>query len=121
MDRVRVLRIITRLNLGGPAIQALHLHEAFSGEFSTLLVAGALSEGEVPLCRELGPNVVRVMDLKREPSLRGDVRAFLELRRVVKAFRPHVVHTHMAKAGFLGRLAALTVRPRPKPVRRARC
>jgi glycosyltransferase involved in cell wall biosynthesis len=108
-----VVRIITRLNIGGPARQALALSKELS-DFDTVLVAGRPTaiEGELR-----DPDVpVQYAPLVRAVRPATDVAAFRHLRRVVKNAGPVIVHTHMAKAGALGRLAALTVRPRPRTV-----
>ena len=108
-----VARIITRLNVGGPARQALALSKHVPG-FRTTLIAGrpTPSEGELT-----DPDVpVRYVPLVRPLRPVTDVAAFREVRRVLVAERPAIVHTHMAKAGALGRFAALTIRPRPRTV-----
>jgi len=110
----RVLRAITRLNIGGPARQALLLTHALSPEFATTLVAGApaLAEGELedPRVRPVRAPLVRA------PSPPNDARALAQLRRLMTSERPAIVHSHMAKAGALSRIAARTLRDRPKIV-----
>jgi len=60
--------------------------------------------------------LVRIRGFGRDPSPTADARALFEIRRQMADFRPHIVHTHTAKAGVLGRLAAMTCRPRPATV-----
>lgn len=117
-ERVRVLRVIGRLNMGGPAHQAALLsgRRFFPDRYETLLVHGSLPAGEASLAdlsREEGATMRFLPELS--PSVRPtrDARALLKLIRIARAFRPHIVHTHTAKAGFIGRQAALAVRPRP--------
>jgi glycosyltransferase involved in cell wall biosynthesis len=101
-----VLRVITRLNVGGPARQALILSRSLSEYgFRSELVVGSEGAREGTLLPE-GHPVTRVPDLRREVNPRSDLRAFRALRRVFRARRPDVVHTHLAKAGALGRFAA---------------
>ncbi|MCU1386377.1 MAG: hypothetical protein JWL71_5074 [Acidobacteria bacterium] len=106
---MRVLRIITRLNVGGPSIQAITLSDRLAGRgFETLLVHGQLGAGEGDM-RYLLPSSVAVRHL---PALRRplapahDALALAQLIDLLRHTRPDIVHTHMAKAGTLGRLAA---------------
>jgi len=116
--RLRVLQVIGRLNMGGPAhVAALLSGRRFDPDrYEALLVHGSLAAGEASLAdlaEEEGARMRFLADLQQPVSPRRDSRALLKLVRLVRAFRPHVVHTHTAKAGFLGRQAALAVRPRP--------
>jgi glycosyltransferase involved in cell wall biosynthesis len=108
---VRVLRIITRLNIGGPAIQAVRLSTALTAAgFDTCLVHGRVGEDEGDmgyLLPDGGAHVRCLPALQRSIAPARDARAFLALFRQICEFRPHIVHTHMAKAGLLGRLGAL--------------
>jgi glycosyltransferase involved in cell wall biosynthesis len=114
----RVLRIIGRLNMGGPAHQAALLSgRRFDPDrYETLLVHGAIAPGEASLAdlaEEEGARMRFVSDLQQPVHPLHDSKALWRLIRLARAFRPDVVHTHTAKAGFLGRQAALMVRPRP--------
>jgi glycosyltransferase involved in cell wall biosynthesis len=106
---VRVLRVITRLNVGGPSIQAITLSDRLASRgFETLLVHGQLDAGEGDM-RYLLPSTVAVRylpALRRPPAPPHDAIALAQLLDVMRDFRPHIVHTHMAKAGTLGRVAA---------------
>jgi glycosyltransferase involved in cell wall biosynthesis len=107
----RIARVITRLNIGGPSIQVIDLSTdlAASG-FATCLIHGHLADGEGDI-RTLMPigaiENVYVETLVRPISPLNDVRAFWRLYRALCRWQPDIVHTHMAKAGALGRLAAL--------------
>ena len=107
---VRLLRVIARLNVGGPARQALLLHERLpSFGFDCQLVHGCVGPGEASLEPELETrrlSSVRLPDLGRRIHPWSDLQAFLQLVRLMFATQPDVVHTHTAKAGTLGRLAA---------------
>jgi glycosyltransferase involved in cell wall biosynthesis len=116
--RLRVLQIIGRLNMGGPAhIAALLAGRRLDpGRYDTLLVHGSLAPGEASLsdlAEEEGAAMRFVGELQQPVNPVRDSQALLKLVRLVRDFKPHIVHTHLAKAGFLGRQAALTVRPRP--------
>lgn len=106
---MRVARVLTRLNLGGPARQALGADPLLAARGVTLrLYTGRPEPGEGDLFEEFrrrGVDVVRVPGLGRAPGL-GDARALVALRRELRDFRPDLVHTHASKAGLLGRLAA---------------
>ena len=109
-DPIRVMRLIARLNVGGPAIHVSLLTVGLNDEtFRSTLVAGTVGsdEGDMTyLAREMGLNPVIVPWMGREVSPLNDLRALGALVRLMRDIRPHVVHTHTAKAGFLGRLAA---------------
>lgn len=112
---VPVVRLITRLNVGGPARQALLLTRDLRPEFTTTLAAGRPSATE----SELSDEAVTVRHLPLVRPLRpvSDARAVAGARRVLAETGAHLLHTHMAKAGTVGRLAALTsLRPRPRTV-----
>jgi hypothetical protein len=106
-----VARIITRLNIGGPSIQAITLsRELRANGFDTRLIHGRLPEGEGDMTSILpldGVDALYVEPLVRPVSPLEDVRAFWRLYRALCRWQPDIVHTHMAKAGSLGRLAAL--------------
>ncbi|GAB4474008.1 MAG: glycosyltransferase family 4 protein [Anaerolineae bacterium] len=110
---VRVLRIIARLNVGGPAIHVALLTAGLrDGVFHSELVAGRLNPGEGDmsyLARRLGVEPIILPTMQREINPLGDLRTLWHLVRLMRRYRPHVVHTHTAKAGFVGRFAALLV------------
>jgi glycosyltransferase involved in cell wall biosynthesis len=106
---VRIARIITRLNIGGPSIQAVTLTERLvSRGFETMLVHGSLGEGEGDMRYLLSPmtRVEYVPALKRELAPGSDFAALSHVSALLRKFKPQIVHTHMAKAGGVGRLAA---------------
>lgn len=109
-EPVRVTRIIARLNIGGPAIQAITLTKRLEPlGYRTTLVRGReqLEEGDMDyLADELGIRPILVPWLRRNPGWR-DILALVALTRLIRRERPHIVHTHAAKAGTVGRLAAL--------------
>jgi glycosyltransferase involved in cell wall biosynthesis len=110
-DHPRLLRVITRLNIGGPARHALLLTRALSDQFPTTLAAGRPGPEEGELTDPEVP--VRRVPLTRPVRPLADAASMLALRRIITSLRPAIVHTHMAKAGAVGRLAALTTGPRP--------
>lgn len=112
--RRRVARIIARLNIGGPAIQAITLTtdlEDFG--FSTRLIRGveAADEGNMDyLAQARGLTPTLVPSMRRNPGF-GDLAALVRLVRLLRRDRPHIVHTHAAKGGTLGRLATVIAFP----------
>lgn len=113
---IRIARILGRANVGGPARTVRALCEEFSHDgYETLLLVGTPGEREGELLESGTFRLERVDALQRSMSLK-DLVAYRELSRHLEAFRPHVVHTHAAKAGALGRRAALALRERPKIV-----
>ena len=109
--RPRILRLVTRLNVGGPARHALLLTRELAADYDTTLAAGAPAADEGEMADPAVP-VVR-MPLVRPLSPNQDPRAFAAVRRLLVTRRPAILHSHMAKAGTIGRMSALTVRPRP--------
>jgi glycosyltransferase involved in cell wall biosynthesis len=105
-----VVRIITRLMVGGPAIHALQLTARLDHQrFAPLLVAGATTADEgdmLPLAAQLGVRPLFVPELGRVVRPGQDLVALARLVRLLRRLRPAIVHTHLAKAGALGRLAA---------------
>jgi glycosyltransferase involved in cell wall biosynthesis len=111
---IRVMRIITRLNVGGPAYQAIYLTERLQrADFDCSLLVGRLGpdEGSMEaLATERGVPFTRVAGLGREISPRTDGLTVYRLYQHMRQFRPDIVHTHLAKAGAVGRLAARLAR-----------
>lgn len=113
MKAIRIMSIIGRLNIGGPAVLAISLTRIFSrGKYRSLLVCGRVDsyEGDMSyLAREQGVRPLVLPELGREISPWADLKKWASLRGVIKGFRPHIIHTHTAKAGTLGRFAAISL------------
>jgi glycosyltransferase involved in cell wall biosynthesis len=106
---VRIARVITRLNIGGPSIQAVTLTERLSARgHDTLLIHGSLGDGEGDMRYLLSPSarVEYLPALRRELAPASDAAALAQVAAMLRDFKPHIVHTHMAKAGAVGRIAA---------------
>ena len=112
---MRIARILTRLNLGGPARQVLAGDPELARRGVLVRVfAGSPEPGEGDLGAELeraGIDWVRVPGLQRCPNPLADRRASAFLRRELAAFGPDLVHTHASKAGWIGRRAAREATP----------
>lgn len=115
-EPICVLRIIARLNVGGPAIQAITLTRRLEPlGYRTTLVRGREDpeEGNMDyLADALAVHPVLVPTLRRSPGW-GDVGALITLAGIIRRERPHIIHTHAAKAGTVGRLAGWASRLAP--------
>jgi GT2 family glycosyltransferase/glycosyltransferase involved in cell wall biosynthesis len=109
--RIKVLRIIARLNIGGPAIHVHLLTKGLDAEkFEPVLVSGKISpqEGDMSyLFDSYDKSPTIIPELQREISLRMDLKAFRQIFNRLLKERPDIVHTHTAKAGSSARLAVL--------------
>lgn len=112
-EHTRILRIIARLNVGGPAIQAVNLSRAFSeGPYRTLLVCGQINphEGDMSYLAEAkGVKPIVLRHFGREIDPWSDAVTFMIVREIIRQFRPHIIHTHTAKAGSVGRLGGASL------------
>lgn len=101
--KIRVLRIISRLNIGGPALHVQILTKGLDpGRFESFIVSGQISpqEGDMSyLFDELATKPIIISELQREISLGKDLRVFLEIFKLISRIQPDIVHTHTAKAG----------------------
>jgi glycosyltransferase involved in cell wall biosynthesis len=108
--RLRVLRIITRLNIGGPALHVILLNSRLDpATFQSLLVCGKEGDAEgslLGLAVSRGIQPIVLPSLGRAVRPLNDLSTTLRLVSLMRELRPDVVHTHMAKAGTAGRLAA---------------
>ena len=108
-ERIGVVRIIDRLNIGGPAKHVTWLTAGLDpGRFETTLITGVVPEGEGDMgyfARAAGVEPLIIEEMSRELSL-GDVVVIFKILRELFRLKPHIVHTHKAKAGAAGRVAA---------------
>ena len=105
----RVLRILNRLIIGGPSKNAVYLSRYMQPDFDTLLVIGGKEDHEqdadfLAAANNIEPRIIS--EMKRPISPFYDWAAYNKLKRLIKEFKPDIVHTHAAKSGALGRLAA---------------
>lgn len=109
--RIKVLRIIARLNTGGPTVHTVLLTSGLNRErFSSCLVTGVIdaTEGDMRYYAEQ-MNVVPLVvpELGRRPAVGNDIRALFKLYRIIRDHQPDIIDTHTTKAGALGRLAGI--------------
>lgn len=116
---LRVLHVIARMNVGGPAVLLADLmHNVDTDKFKQVLVTGYCDENESDYLEEVAQDIkaVRIVGLGRSVSVIKDLLAFTGLIREIKRFDPDVIHSHTAKAGVLGRIAGLIAKPSAKRV-----
>lgn len=105
----RVLRIINRFNLGGPTHNAAYLTKHLPGDFETLLVGGQWDEseeGSKHILDAIGVEPLILPEMRRDIAPWRDRTAYRRVKKLIRDFKPDIVHTHAAKAGAVGRLAA---------------
>lgn len=105
----KVLRIINRFNLGGITYNVSYLSRYLSPEYQTLLVGGPEEKDEknsLFIPRSMGLEPLIIPELRRSINPFQDYLAYRRLKKIIREFRPDIVHTHASKAGFIGRLAA---------------
>ncbi len=105
----RVLRIINRLILGGPTFNAAYLSKHMAPNYETLLLSGLKDETEASsdfIAQDMGLEPTYVDNMYRAVNPVKDWKAYQSIKKIIKEFQPDIVHTHAAKAGALGRLAA---------------
>lgn len=111
---LRVLRVQSRICVGGPALNTILLSAGLDPQrYQTILVGGRLEPDEktmAPLAQEKGVDMRLIEEMGRSIRWSDDLRALLRLIALIRAYRPHIVHTHTAKAGAIGRVAAFLCR-----------
>lgn len=107
---IRIMRIIARLNIGGPAIHVSLLTAKLGApDYESMLVCGTIDpdEGDMSyFAKQNGVEPVIIPELGRSLNPLRDLMTTWKLYKLMRAFKPDVVHTHTAKAGFVGRWAA---------------
>jgi glycosyltransferase involved in cell wall biosynthesis len=105
----KILRIINRFNLGGITYNVSYLSKYLPNEYETLLIGGPEEDGEesslfIPESLSLKPIIIP--ELKRSINPLSDYFAYKKIKKIIKEYKPDIVHTHASKAGAIGRLAA---------------
>ncbi len=108
--KLKIIRIQSRICIGGPSVHSEILSKYLDPErFETILIGGALEDGEkerVEELRRLSIQITTIAEMGREISLWSDIKALLKLYQIIYREKPDIVHTHTAKAGAIGRIAA---------------
>ena len=109
-NRIKVLRIIARMNVGGPAVQVSGLMRGFDDQiFDQELVTGYCAADEADYLEKVATDVkaIRIDGLGRSIKPRADLTALFAIIKEIRRFKPDVIHTHTAKAGVVGRIASI--------------
>jgi len=109
----RVIRILNRLALGGPVLNAVYLAKYLAPDFETLLVVGEKEDHEKSaayLADDLGINYITIPQMGRAINPANDFFTYQAIKKLIKKYKPDIVHTHAAKPGALGRMAASAVK-----------
>jgi len=116
---IRIMQIIARMNVGGPAVIVAELMRGLDpARFQVILVTGNCADDEADYLFEVAQDIpaVRIDSLGRSVSLFGDIQSFFRMLKLIREFKPHIIHTHTAKAGVLGRIAGLIAYPRARRI-----
>lgn len=107
---VKVLRILNRFNVGGPTHNATFLTKYLEPQYKTKLIAGKKLDSEATseyILKKNNIDYLIIENMSRSLSLINDIRSFAEIRKIIREYKPNIVHTHASKSGALGRLAAI--------------
>ena len=111
---IRIVRVIARLNIGGPAIHVTMLTKKLTTpDYESFLICGNIETGEGDMmyfAEQQGVQPIVVAQLGRSLNPIRDVVTLWKLYKLIRDLKPDVVHTHTAKAGFVGRWAAWLAR-----------
>lgn len=106
----KVLRILNRFNVGGPTHNATFLTKYLYPEYETKLIAGKKLPSEASSEYMLKENEIDfeiIDDMSRSINIIKDLKSFFRIKKIIREFKPDIVHTHASKSGALGRLAAI--------------
>jgi len=115
----KVLRVLNRLNVGGPTYNVAYLSKYINPQYQTRVLAGVKEPHEGSseyMLQDLDVPYKFVPGMFRSISPAKDFKALRFIQKEVKEYKPDIVHTHAAKAGVLGRLAAYHNPNRPKAI-----
>ena len=106
----KVLRIINRFNLGGPTFNAALLTKYLEPDYETLLVGGREEDSEESsdhILQQIGVKANLIDGMHRSLDLKNDRLAYQHIKKIIREFKPDIIHTHASKAGAIGRSAGI--------------
>jgi len=109
VSKIKVLRIIHRFSISGPPFHVALLTKYLGDNFETKLIGGVPDEGEADsfyVLEKYDVQATIIPELRRSVNFFSDIKAYFTIKRIIKEFKPDIVHTHASKAGALGRFAA---------------
>ncbi len=109
--KIKVLHILNRLIIGGPSVIAIDIIENLPSKYESKLIVGEKEEGEEYgdfLIKDNHAIIVDIPHMRRSLNPLQDLKAYLAIKKVIKNFKPDIVHTHASKAGAIGRMAAVS-------------
>lgn len=115
----RILRILNRINVGGPVYNVAYLSSLIGPEYETRVLVGHIESGEADasyILEAVGVKKTLVPGMFRQISLKNDLKALWFIKGEIEKFKPDIIHTHAAKAGALGRLASIIANHKTKVV-----
>jgi len=113
---VKIVTVVSRMNVGGVASLLIgYMENLDKNKFEHVLITGNCEDNETDLLKQTNykGKVIYLRNLKRLVWVFKDLITFIEMRKILKSLSPDIVHTHTAKAGLIGRLAALSLRSKP--------
>ena len=116
---IKIMHVIARMNVGGPAVIVAELMRGLNpAKFQVVLMTGFCAGDEADYLDEVARDipVTRINGLGRSVSAIEDIKSFFTLVRLIREYKPDIIHTHTAKAGVLGRVAGLIAYPSAKRV-----
>ena len=105
----KILRIHNRLIVGGPSHNVTLLTAYLSPEFETRLLVGKKDPAEKDatyIAQRLGLKPIEIAEMRRSILPCNDIIAYFKIKKIIREFKPDIVHTHASKSGAIGRLAA---------------
>ncbi len=112
---IHIVHVLTRTNIGGPSVMLVDLVNGLdASRFRHTIIRGVpvSSEGDYLEHHPVNCDVITLPELRRSLGVLAEFRTLIRLVRLLRQLQPDIVHTHMAKAGVVGRLAALLARRR---------
>ena len=109
-NKVKIIRIINRLNIGGPTYNVVLLSKYLSSKFETTLLSGMKlnsEESSEHILKLFNIKAIYLKNLFRKINLLNDIKSYFEIRKHIRKHKPKILHTHASKAGAIGRIAAI--------------